>query len=65
MNPRFPGEQDENFILIVVHVKGRRVTYGRMVLHHACAILTELRRNANDDQGIDKPQSLHTIAAHG
>src|SRR5471030_394682 len=64
MNAGLAGEQDENLVLIVVHVKRRRVAHGRMMLHHACPVLTKLWRNPNDDKGIDKPQSLQIVGAH-
>lgn len=65
MNPRRAGEQDKNLVLVVVHMKRRRVAEGRMMLHYAGAVLTKLWRNPYDDKGIDKPESLQTIVAHG
>jgi hypothetical protein len=63
-NPRFAGQQHENLVLIVMHMKRRRVAQGRMVLHHACPVPTKLWRNPNDDKGIDEPQSLQIVGAH-
>jgi hypothetical protein len=65
MNCGLAGEQNENLVLIVVHMKRRRVAHGRMVLHHARPVLAKLWRNPNDDKGIDKPQSLQIVRAHG